>query len=60
MLPRKTEPLSSTPVLTNVSTIRIAIVGPVEHGYPEWKEGVNKAYWGVKQLPPEGAPKIHL
>ncbi|CAD8103564.1 unnamed protein product [Paramecium primaurelia] len=35
-------------------------VGPVEHCYPDWKEGVNKAYWGVKDMPPESAPKIHL
>lgn len=31
----------------------------LEHGYPEWKEGVNKAYWGIKKMPPPDAPKVH-
>lgn len=21
----------------------------VEHGYPDWKEGVNRGYWGIKE-----------
>jgi hypothetical protein len=38
----------STPGPINVKTLLIYLVGPVEHGYPDWKEGVNKAYWGIK------------
>jgi phytanoyl-CoA hydroxylase len=36
------------------------IVGLVEHCYPDWKEGVNKAYWGIKEMPPDSAPRVHL
>lgn len=27
----------------------------VEHGYPDWKEGVNRGYWGIldKYMPSE-------
>jgi len=25
----------------------------MEHGYPEWKEGVNRGYWGIMKMPPE-------
>ena len=47
-------------VLIKVIIHLYQLVGPVEHCYPDWKEGVNKAYWGVKDMPPENAPKIHL
>ena len=26
-------------------------MGPVEHAYPDWEGGVNKSYFGVKELP---------
>jgi len=33
--------------------------GPfLEHVYPEWEGGVNKAYFGVKNMPPPEAPKV--
>jgi phytanoyl-CoA hydroxylase len=32
----------------------------VEHGYPEWKEGVNKGYWGTMKIPDEKIyPKVY-
>lgn len=34
-------------------------LGFVEHGYPDWKEGVNKAYYGIMKMPDENAIKIH-
>jgi len=34
--------------------------GPfLDHGYPDWKEGVNRGYWGIKNMPPESAVKVH-
>lgn len=34
----------------------------LEHGIPDWSAegGVNKAYWGIKKMPSEDAPKIYL
>lgn len=46
--------------LTKVFNFNSILVGPVEHCYPDWKEGVNKAYWGVKDMPPESATRVHL
>lgn len=31
----------------------------VKHGYPNWKEGVNRGYWGIMDMPPESAHKVH-
>ncbi len=36
--------------------------GPfLEHGYPKWDKdgGVNRAYFGILDMPPENAVKIH-
>lgn len=46
--------------LTKVFNFNSILVGPVEHCYPDWKEGVNKAYWGVKDMPPESVTRVHL
>lgn len=59
MPPGKTAVSWLTQGHTNVRVDYI-VVGPVEHGYPDWKEGVNKAYWGVKHMPPPEAPKVYL
>eukprot|EP00743_Colponemidia_sp_Colp-15_P001113 GILK01001225.1.p1 GENE.GILK01001225.1~~GILK01001225.1.p1 ORF type:complete len:344 (-),score=51.82 GILK01001225.1:128-1159(-) len=32
----------------------------MEHGYPQWESGVNKAYWGVQQLPEKIDKRVHL
>jgi len=31
----------------------------LEHGYPSWKEGVNRGYWGIMSMPPEDSPKVY-
>lgn len=34
----------------------------LDHGYPEWSKegGVNKFYWGIKEIPDENAKKMHV